>query len=235
MRADLREARGRRSLGEVDRVDREQAPRRIQRASAHVDEIPQPVEKVREVVEVALKLDRDRDRQVTRDRRRGRRWSDLLERDSAVLGDLVQLENDPRHVDLVGHRLREPVEVGDTDPCTLLRLQRQRAGSGDGVVRVRDLFVEVAGVGALRPDHQEPAAEADQHEAERDQRDQQRLRDAALHCPLPGARTSATITKWTAFEVPTLASVLCWSWTLTRSGTTASLLNRRATAGCEYV
>ena len=41
--------------------------------------------------------------------------------------------------------------------------------------------------------------------------------------------------KCTALAVPTLVRVLCWSWTLTRSGMTASLLSSRATAAWEYV
>ena len=64
MRANLREA-GAAALGEVDLVDREQAAGRVERAVANVDEVPEPVEEVGEVVEVALELDGDRDREVS--------------------------------------------------------------------------------------------------------------------------------------------------------------------------
>ena len=233
VRADLREARGRRRLGEVDLVDREQATGGIERAPPHVDEVAQAVEEVRQVVEVALELDRDRDREVPGDRRRSRRGRDLLEVDAAVLGDLVQLEDDPGHVDLIRHRLGQAVEIGDADLGALLCLHRQGARGRDRVVRVRDLRVQVGCLRPLRADQHEPAAEAGQHEAEHDECDHDRLRDAALHCVAPGRRTSATMMKWTALAVPTSVRVLCWSCTLTRSGTTASRLSSRATAGCE--
>jgi hypothetical protein len=58
---DLREVRGRGGLAEVDGVDREQAAVRASAAVADVDEVPQAVEEVRELVEVALELDLDRE------------------------------------------------------------------------------------------------------------------------------------------------------------------------------
>src|SRR6185503_12742732 len=236
VRLDLGEAGGRRRLGEVDLVDREEATGRVERAAPDVDEVPQPVEEVGEVVEVAGELDRDRDREVAGDRRRRRRRVDQVERDAAVLGDLVQLQQDPRHVDLVRHRLGQPVEVGDADLRALLRLERQRPRGIDGAVRVRDLLVELRRLRVLRADEREVAAAGEDDEADHDQRDHDGLGELGLHWPLPGWRTSATITKWTALALPpTFSRMLCWSCTLTRSGTTASRLRSRATAGCEYV
>jgi hypothetical protein len=47
-------------------------------------------------------------------------------------------------------------------------------------------------------DQHEVARRRRKQEADDDQRDHDRLRKAALHCPPPGRRTSATITKCTA-------------------------------------
>src|SRR5207237_6877041 len=114
VRLDLREAR-RRGLREVDRVDREQPPGRVERAVTNVDEVAQPVEQVGQLVEVALELDGDRDRLVAGQCDGDRRRRDLRERDAAVLSDLVELEQDPGHVGLVGHRLGQADYVGDPD------------------------------------------------------------------------------------------------------------------------
>ena len=202
---------------------------------AHVDEVAQPVEEIGELVEVALELDRDRDRLVTVQRDRRGCGRDLLEGDAAVLGDPVQLEHDAGHVRLVGHRLRQAKEVGDADLRARLCLQGQGARGVDRIARVGDLLVERCSLGMLRGDQDEVAADPGEHEPEHDQPDQQRLGHSALHEPPPGFRMSAAITKWTTWALPTLVSVLCWSWTLTRSGTTASRLSSRATAAWEYV
>src|SRR5262249_15691739 len=146
-----------------------------------------------------------------------------------------QLEDDPGHVGLVWHRLRQPVEVRDADLRALLRLDGERAGGVDLAAGGRDLLVEVGRLGALRTEHEEVAAGREEQEAERDQGDHGGLRESALHEPPPGRRTSATITKWTAFAVPRFVRVLCCSWTLTRSGITATRVSKRATASCEYV
>ena len=192
---------------------------------AHVDEIPQPVEEVREVVEVALELDRDRDRQVARDRRRGRRGRDLLEGDAAVL--------------------RRPGSArAGSPPCRPGRASPSSAGRGrrhgsvapffassvsaraavDRAVRVSDL----AGRGrppsraAGRSRRNQPPSAGEQ-EAER--RSARSRAGCGIGASLSASRAAARrrrSTKCTAVRGADLAaSVLCWSWTLTRSGTTA--------------
>ena len=84
----------------------------------------------------------DRDHLVAR-RRRGAPGlidSNVIPR---VVGDPVQLEQDPGHVDLVGHRLGQAEEVGDArSAATGLRLARRAPRSGSCVVG--DLLLEVA-------------------------------------------------------------------------------------------
>src|SRR5439155_675640 len=81
-------------------------------------------------------------------------------------------------------------DVRDADLGPLLRLQRQRAGGIDRLVRVRDLLVQARRLRVLRPDQDKVAAEPGDQETGHGQHDQDGLRDVGLHEPPPGLRTS---------------------------------------------
>ena len=126
----------------------------------HRHERAQPVEKVREVVEVALERDGDRQHRVAPDQS-DRLRRDRVEADARVAGELAQLEEEVGHVRPVRHCLREPVDVGDLD-------LRRRSHSSDLLVVGIDLRLDLGGLclqnldlRALRADEQEPAGEAD--------------------------------------------------------------------------
>jgi hypothetical protein len=161
--------------------------------------------------------------------------SDLLEGDAAVLGDLVELQQDVRHLGLVGHRLRQAEDVGDPDLRSLLRLKRQRAGRVDRLVRVRDLVVHRLCLRVLRPDQQEVAAEREDEHADDGQRDLDRLREPALHDPAASCRRSAAMVKLTTLVLAVNLELALDELDVVEVRNDADRPSSRATAACEYV
>ena len=209
----------------------------------HRHERAQAVEEVRQVVEVALERDGDRQHRVAPDRRvRLRR--DRVEADARVARELAQLEEEVGHVRPVRHGLREPVDVGDLD-------LRRCARSSDLLVVGVDLRLNLGGLGlqvldlrALRAHEQEPAGEADDEDRADHDSDQrsgleclEALHDRVhvdLHEPgAPETLMSAAIENSTTSCPPTFDSVELISCTFVRSGTTCRRESSRATPSCE--
>ena len=98
------------------------------------------------------------------------------------------------------------------------------------------LLLQAGSRRVLRRDQGEVADEGDEEQHGRHERDLSRLRQAreagGHDAPFP-LRMLATIVKLTTFWPETLAVVLLWSWTSSKSGTTESRSRSRATLSWE--
>src|SRR6266576_2457667 len=112
------------ALIELDAIDREQTTVSSQCAPADIDEVAQPEEKIGELEEVAVEDDGDRDDLIPAQQCRGLRRN-RLELDAALPGDVRQLQNDPRLVRLVRHRLGQSEKIRDANLLRVLRLREQ--------------------------------------------------------------------------------------------------------------
>ena len=205
-------------------------------AAADGHQVAQTQEEVGEVVEVPGEVERDRDHLVSGERN-GVAGLDRLEGDARVLGDLVQLQQDPGHVLRVRHGLDEPEEVRDADRLLVLRGVQRGLSLHQPRVGGRDVLRQLPRLRALRMHEAEPADGRDEEHHDDGDHDLRGGRDLLLrvHEAAAPARTLAAIWNWTIFCVPSCASVLFWSCTLDRSGRTSSRESSRATPACEYV
>ena len=76
--------------------------------------VPEAIEEIRQVVEVSVERDGDRQHLVAPDRGRILR-GDRLEADPRVTRELAELQHEVGHIRAIRHRLCEPVDVGDFD------------------------------------------------------------------------------------------------------------------------
>ena len=195
-------------FAELDAVDGEQAAVGRERAPANVDEVAQAEEKVGELEEVAVEDDGDRHDLIPAQRSRPLRH-DRIECDPALPRDVRELEDHPRLVGLIGHRLGQLEEVCDANLLCILRLCEQGARIGDLVLLRGDLRREVGSLTFLRFDQAEVADRRKHEEHDHSDPDLRGLRQFLLaHEVAPGARTLASILKWTTERSPRSACSL---------------------------
>src|SRR5688572_14217079 len=225
---DLREPSG--AFLHRQRLEVEEPAVRSELAVTDANEVAQTEEEVGEVEVVPLEGEVDRERAVAGpDRSALRRDGD--EFDSGCGRDVVELEDDPRHVVVVGHRLRDLEEVRDLDRARVALLRLPLSGARDLDLRVQrcDLVRDLRGLGLLRLDQQEIAdGGEDQERRDDDDCDRDLL---LLHCWIsPSGAIVAAMTNW--YPPSSAFRALGSRRTSANSGTTDIRESSRATAAC---